>query len=113
MKTTNTRFITASSEPKTSISLDKSNEFTTNTRPTDVGEVSYYFKASKPQKHEQVELIDADDFLNNLLVKHNLKPHLPEARRWLADEFYGDALPTLAALRLKKRPHAKAARVIS
>lgn len=85
-----------------SISVSNSNEFITNSGIINIGEYTYNPKSTSLSKHKQVELIDADDFLNTLLAKHNLEQDLPEARRWLANEFYDESGPTLAALRLKK-----------
>lgn len=67
-----------------------------------MGGYTYDPSSASLSKVEQVDLVDADDFLNDLLLEHNLEEDLPDARRWLAQELYGKSEPTLAALRLKQ-----------
>lgn len=83
------------------ISQRSSNEFTTGKGAFTIGEYIYDPHSASLSKSDQVELIDADDFLNDLASTHNLETQLPAARQWLASELYDDSLPTLAALRLK------------
>lgn len=102
MTTTITLFAAASVTPTISISVNQPNEFVTGCRSISIGEYNYDPKSASLAQEKQAEFIDADDFLNNLLLKHDIEKDLPEARRWLARELYDDSRPTLAALRLKK-----------
>lgn len=102
MITPTTLFFAASLVPTINISVNALNELVTDSKSICVGKYSYDPKHASMLGHEQTDLIDADDFLDKLLVKYDLKHDLPEARRWLAKELYNDSKPTLASLRLKK-----------
>lgn len=102
MITTTTLFAAVSVVPMINIPVSNRSEFITSGGPISIGEYTYDPQSASISKDERVELIDADDFLHDLLAEHDLEGELPEARRWLAKELYDGAQPTLAALRLKK-----------
>ncbi|WP_322997164.1 helix-turn-helix transcriptional regulator [Castellaniella sp.] len=47
------------------------------------------------------QFVNAESLLDQFIADHGLEGAMHDARRWVADEFYSDGPPTLAALRLR------------
>lgn len=56
-------------------------------------------RSERPSK-DAAAFIEGDEILNTVINDQGLQHLMPNARKWLANEFYGEIAPTLAALRL-------------